>query len=165
MSRKKKENLTPKLMKQFGCEAKDVYFAILISQGIPDTEAYVAIFQPEILGTSVATLKNRHLRANPQINSLITYLSNEKIETDIKESISKEDVKELVDKYKDKDFIIAELINSLKGLKGKDRADILNKIADLQQMKKEETKSEEERVHYYLPLQVCKDCKNKNKII
>lgn len=165
MSRKKKENLTPKLMKQFGCEAKDVYFAILISQGIPDTEAYVAIFQPEILGTSVATLKNRHLRANPQINSLITYLSNEKIETDIQESMRNEDVKNLVEKYKLKDFIIAELVKTLRGLEGKNRADVLGKIADLQRMKDEETKSENETVHYYLPLQVCKDCKNKNKII
>ncbi len=162
---KKKENLTPKLMKQFGCESKDVYFAILVSQGIPDTEAYVAIFQPEMLGTSVATLKNRHLRENPQINSLITYLSHEKIETNIQESINSEDVKALVEKYKDKDFIIAELIKSLNGLQGKERAEIINKIADLQQMKKEETKSEEERVHYYLPLRVCKDCKNRHKIV
>jgi hypothetical protein len=50
-------------------------------------------------------------------------------------------------------------------LDGKEKADILNRIADLQQMKKEELKKEDERVHFYLPLQVCKDCPNKNKLV
>jgi membrane-bound lytic murein transglycosylase len=37
------------------------------------------------------------------------------------------------------------------------RLKILGKIADIQQMKKQEEKSEDDIVHYYLPLN-CKDC-------
>ena len=50
---------------------------------------------------------------------------------------------------------INKLIRSY--LRGKDRADVLMKIADLQQMKKDENTEEEETVHYYLPLQ-CYRC-------
>lgn len=70
-------------------------------------------------------------------------------------------VKELVEQYKDKDFIIAELVKTQAGLQGKEKAEILNKIADLQQMKKEEVKKEEQRVHFYLPLPYCKNCPNR----
>lgn len=158
----KEKNLTARLMRQFDCEANDVYFAMLISKGLPLAEAYIAIFRPLTAGG--ATLARKHIRENPQINSLITYLSAEKIDK-TENNVLTEDVSMLVESYKDKDFIIAELIKSLNGLTGKDRADVLNRIADLQQMKKEEIKNEEERVHFYLPLPVCKDCPNKNKLV
>ncbi len=93
---------------------------------------------------------------------MITFLSA-KNNSEIQD-LAKEDVKSLVEKYKDKDFIIAELIKSLNNLQGKDRADVLNRIADLQQMKKEENKAEEERVHYYLPLPVCDTCPHQRSL-
>jgi len=157
----KEKNLTARLMKQFNCESNDVYFAMLMAMGLSATEAYIAIFRPLTSGS--ATLANKHLRENPQINSLITYLKTEK--TTAENNVLTEDVSMLVESYKDKDFIIAELIKSLNGLTGKDRADVLNRIADLQQMKKEEIKNEEERVHFYLPLPICKDCPNKNNLV
>ena len=92
--------------------------------------------------------------------SAVIYTRTEKVS-----DMEKEDVTDLVEKYKDKDFIIAELIKTQTGLKAKEKADILQRIADLQQMKKEENKSEENRVHYYLPLQVCKDCPNRGNLI
>jgi len=134
---------------------------MLISKGLPLAEAYIAIFRPLTAGG--ATLARKHIRENPQINSLITYLKTEK--TTVENNVLTEDVSKLVESYKDKDFIIAELIKSLNGLTGKDRADVLNRIADLQQMKKEEIKNEEERVHFYLPLPICKDCPNKNNLV
>ena len=79
--------------------------------------------------------------------------------------MEKEDVKQLVDAYKDKDYIIAELVKTQAGLSGKEKADILNRIADLQQMKKEENKIDEDRVHFYLPLPVCDNCPNKGKLV
>lgn len=79
--------------------------------------------------------------------------------------MNQDDVKSLVERYKDKDFIIAELIKAASDLDGREKADVLNRIADLQQMKKEEQKKEDERVHFYLPLQVCKDCPNKNRLV
>ena len=79
--------------------------------------------------------------------------------------MDQDDVKSLVERYKDKDFIIAELVKASSDLDGKEKADILTRIADLQQMKKEEQKKEDERVHFYLPLQVCENCPNKNKLV
>jgi len=79
--------------------------------------------------------------------------------------MNQDDVKSLVERYKDKDFIIAELIKAASDLDGKEKADVLNRIADLQQMKKEELTKEDERVHFYLPLSVCSDCPNKNKLV
>jgi len=157
----KQKNLTAYLMRQFDCEANDVYFSMLIAMGLSPTEAYIAIFRPLTSGSTA--LANKHIRENPQINSLITYLKAEK--TTVENNVIDNDVSSLVESYKDKDFIISELIKSLNGLKGKDRADVLNKIADLQQMKKEEIKNEQETVHFYLPLSVCKDCPNKNNLV
>lgn len=92
--------------------------------------------------------------------SAVIYTRTEKVS-----DMEKEDVTDLVEKYKDKDFIIAELIKTQTGLKAKEKADILQRIADLQQMKKEENKTEENRVHYYLPLQVCKNCPNRGNLV
>ena len=79
--------------------------------------------------------------------------------------LDQDEIQSLVERYKDKDFIIAELVKAANDLGGKEKADVLNRIADLQQMKKEELKKEDERVHFYLPLSVCKDCPNKNKLV
>lgn len=79
--------------------------------------------------------------------------------------LDQDDIQSLVERYKDKDFIIAELIKAAADLDGKEKADVLNRIADLQQMKKEELKKEDERVHFYLPLPVCENCPNKNKLV
>ena len=81
------------------------------------------------------------------------------------EDMNRDDIQSLVERYKDKDFIIAELIKAAADLEGREKADVLNKIADLQQMKKEELTKEDERVHFYLPLSVCSDCPNKNKLV
>lgn len=162
---KKDTNITAKLMKMFSCEAEDVYMCSLIAAGFPKSECYIAIYKPMTSG--INALVNKHLRDNPQLNSLITYLGAEKTEQSYSGSTdedSVEEMKDLVEQYKDKDFMIAQFHKSLKGLTGKERADILNKIAELNQLKKEETKAEEERVHFYLPLHICKDCPNKGNL-
>jgi hypothetical protein len=90
----------------------------------------------------------------------VIYTRSEKVS-----DMEKEDVKQLVDAYKDKDYIIAELVKAQAGLSGKEKADILNRIADLQQMKKNEEKKEDDRVHYYLPLEVCDDCQFRGNLV
>lgn len=90
----------------------------------------------------------------------VIYTRSEKVS-----DMEKEDLKQIVDAYKDKDYIIAELVKTQAGLSGKEKADILNRIADLQQMKKEENKIDEERVHFYLPLPTCDDCQFKGKLV
>lgn len=59
--------------------------------------------------------------------------------------------------YREKDAIIDALSYEAQFLKGKERIDALMKIADLQQMKKEEVTDEKRYVHYYLPL-TCNNC-------
>lgn len=60
-------------------------------------------------------------------------------------------------RYRDKDEVIDELASTVKDLHGKDKADVLMKIADLQQMKKEKDDTREKTVHFYLPLK-CDYC-------
>lgn len=59
--------------------------------------------------------------------------------------------------FRSKDAIINQLGSVAETLKGKEKAEVLMKIADLQQMKKEEVKEEDERVHFYVPL-TCHKC-------
>lgn len=73
--------------------------------------------------------------------------------------------RESIGKYRDKDSVLSALEAELPILKGKDRLDCLYKIADLQQMKREDDKQEEERVHFYLPLPICEDCPHKNNLL
>ena len=105
-------------------------------------------------------LRKPEVKAYLEGRRAIIYNRSEKVS-----DMEKEDVKQLVDAYKDKDYIIAELVKTQAGLSGKEKADILNRIADLQQMKKEENKIDEDRVHFYLPLPVCDNCPNKGKLV
>ena len=121
--------------------------------------------EPKANETNLHRLAMRWLRQPP----VKAYLNERKaaIYTRMEKpsDMNHDDVKSLVERYKDKDFIIAELIRAAADLDGKEKADVLNRIADLQQMKKEELKKEDERVHFYLPLSVCKDCPNKNRLV
>jgi hypothetical protein len=105
-------------------------------------------------------LRRPEVKAYLEERRAVIYNRSEKV-TDME----KEDLKQLVDLYKDKDYIIAELVKTQASLSGKEKADILNRIADLQQMKKEENKIDEDRVHFYLPLPLCDDCPNKGNLV
>lgn len=105
-------------------------------------------------------LRQEEVKTYIEERRAVIYTRTEKV-TDME----KEDLKQLVDLYKDKDYIIAELVKTQAGLSGKEKADILNRIADLQQMKKEENKVDDERVHFYLPLPTCDDCPNKVNLV
>ncbi|MCE5205661.1 MAG: hypothetical protein LLF80_06105 [Porphyromonadaceae bacterium] len=121
--------------------------------------------KPNATEDNIHRLALRWLRSDPvkaylKERRAMIYSRTEKVP-----EMEKDAVKELVDSYRDKDFIIAELIKTQQGLSGKEKADIINRIADLQQMKKEENKSEEERVHFYLPLPVCDNCQFKGNLV
>lgn len=120
--------------------------------------------KPPTATTNLHRLALRWLR-QPEVKTYIEerraviYTRTEKV-TDM----TKEDIQELVNQYKDKDFIIAELVKTQTSLVGKEKADILTRIADLQKMKQEE-KKEDDRVHYYLPLEVCDDCQFRSNLV
>jgi len=121
--------------------------------------------EPKATETNLHRLAMRWLRQPP----VKAYLAERKaaIYTRLEKTsdLDQDEIQSIVERYKDKDFIIAELIKAASDLDGKEKADVLNRIADLQQMKKEELKKEAERVHFYLPLSVCKDCPNKNRLV
>lgn len=60
-------------------------------------------------------------------------------------------------KYRTKDEILNGLIEELPNLRGKDKADVLMKIADLQRMKQDEVVNEDNTVHFYVPIS-CHNC-------
>lgn len=104
-------------------------------------------------------LRQEEVKTYIEERRAVIYTRTEKVS-----DMEKEDIRDLVNQYKDKDFIIAELVKTQTSLQGKEKADILTRIADLQKMKQEE-KREDDRVHYYLPLEVCDDCQFRGNLV
>ena len=105
-------------------------------------------------------LRNDEIQAYIEERRAIIYQRSDKV-TDMQT----EDVADLVEAYKNKDFIIAELVKAQMGLTGKEKSDILTRIADLQRMKQDENKVDEKRVHFYMPLPVCDDCQFQENLV
>lgn len=145
-------NTTQLLMKEFKVTAQDVYFATLVANDIPQNEAYIAIYKN--LTSNVTGACNMMLRKNPQITTLIQSLKYTK-------GNNPEDYDGIDDSslnnYKDKDYILRKLAKLEENSFGRDKKDILIAIADLQKMKNDDNKAEEERVHFYLPM-TCDKC-------
>ena len=59
--------------------------------------------------------------------------------------------------YRTKEEVLNALIAELPYVSGKDRADLLMKIADLQRMKQDEVVNEDNTVHFYVPIS-CHNC-------
>jgi hypothetical protein len=105
-------------------------------------------------------LRKPEVKAYLEERRAVIYSRSEKVS-----DMEKEDVIDLVEKYKSKDYIIAELVKAQMGLQGKEKSDILTRIADLQRMKQDENKIDEDRVHFYLPLPLCDTCPNKGNLV
>lgn len=144
----------------------DVFFCMLVASGASRGEAYATIFRPRSTKIETAQRGAAQLaKDKPGINKLIrSFEDNRAAFLPDKDSPSKKKKKnteteeeENVVQYRDKHAVLSGLEQTLPYLRGKDRADVLMKIADLQQMKKDENTEEEETVHYYLPLQ-CYRC-------
>ena len=146
----------------------EVFFCMLVASGASRGEAYATIFRPR--STKIETAQRgaaQIAKDKPGINKLIRSFEdnrtaflpdNDRPKSKKNNTQTEEEEKAgYVVKYRDKDAVLSGLEQTLPYLRGKDRADILMKIADLQQMKKDENTEEEETVHYYLPLQ-CYRC-------
>ena len=88
-------------------------------------------------------LRQEEIKTYLEERRAVIYTRTEKVS-----DLTKEDVTTLVERYKDKDYILLELVKAQATLTGKDKVDVLNRIADLQQMKKNEEKKEDDRVHF-----------------
>jgi hypothetical protein len=147
----------------------DVFFCMLVASGASRGEAYAIIFRPRSTKIETAQRGAAQLaKDKPGINKLIkSFEDNRAVFLPDIEPTGKDKKKKKatetegeagnVVQYRDKDAVLSGLEQTLPYLRGKDRADVLMKIADLQQMKKDENTEEEETVHYYLPLQ-CYRC-------
>lgn len=142
----------------------EVFFCMLVASGASRGEAYATIFRPRSTKIETAQRGAAQLaKDKPGINKLIRSFEDNRDaflpDNDSPKSKKKKkntEAEEVV-QYRDKDAVLSGLEQTLPYLRGKDRADVLMKIADLQQMKKDENTEEEETVHYYLPLQ-CYRC-------
>lgn len=161
------------LMAQYDLCMEDVGFAYMMANGFSPQEACQIIYHP--IGKSLATTATMTMKKKPGIEVLMNNIK-EDYERAIKRSeallggvseTNKATAK--VRKKKagslDKETVLEELnIQYQKAKDGKEKADIMMKIADILQVKREEDKAEDKRLVYYLPLR-CEICpyKNKNK--
>jgi hypothetical protein len=97
----------------------------------------------------------------PACKAYLNYITNATPTTDPDDANDTEDKK-----FREKEAIIEEMERLIPTLSGTDRLQALVKLADLQNMKKEDVTVEDERVHYYLPLTLkkCAVCTFRNRL-
>lgn len=154
-------------MRTYEIDLEDVMFAQLVADGFSEQESAQVIYQP--LGMSLTVFVKKKMEKKSGIKLLIDNLiaDREKALKRVDELMATLDPKKKgKGKNKatfDKDRIIEELhLQYERAKEGKERAEIMMKIADIMQVKKEEAKEEEKRLTYYLPLR-CEICPWKNK--
>lgn len=158
------------LAEGYNIEPRDALFLQLVAIGSDPGDAYKAIYihgatnnmkTAEQCRTAAKEWIAQHPGAALFIqrfkNKLFKNKNNTTTETNVDADniVSEEEAK----KFADKSYMIRSLLAASAGMSGKERADILFKVADLQQMKKEESKEKEEVRHYYLPyVSNCRTC-------
>lgn len=159
------------LAEGYNIEPRDALFLQLVAIGADPGDAYRAIYihgatnnlkTAEQCRTSAKEWISQHPGAPLFIqrfkNKLFKNKNNQTTGNNVDTGdniVSEEEAK----KFADKSYMIRSLLAASAGMTGKERADILFKVADLQQMKKEETKEKEEVRHYYLPyVSNCRTC-------
>lgn len=160
----------------YNIEPRDVIFCQLIAAGADRGEAYFCIYDHggKAGGRTLEqarTKANEFFNLNPGAAVLVQRIKTRKplntsdakkqvqtAEEETKEGQEQEN--EELKKFTDKSYIIAQLAKEAKNQTGKERANILMQIADLQRMKQEETKQDEEKRQFYLPfVSSCRSCK------
>lgn len=173
--------ITTRTSKDFNLTERDVIFAHAVAGGADLGDAYNLLIETSIAkkkstNTAATTAAKDYLTAKPGIRFLIQRLKNKTpLTTNLQElnintpSLNPDDNtteeqqqqdEEVLKKFSDKSFIILQLSKSLQNLKGKERAAVLMQIADLQRMKADDIKEDEEKRTFYLPfVSSCKSCK------
>lgn len=160
-------------MRQFMLTEQEVYMASLMAAGHSDMEAYSVIYSPNVcsdesLHADVGRLKMRKKGIKDLVDTL-TRVNMKGLQVSVGsengavgkalKKPKKASLKSGGFDPRDKDSIIGVLSDQLfLATDPKVKADIAMKIADLQRMKNDETKDEQQVVHFYLPLG-CKRCK------
>lgn len=162
----------------FNLDPRDVLFCYLVATGADRAESYYTIYDHGTNKTcktleQARTKANEFFSLNPGAAVLVQRIKTRKplntsdakkqAQTAEEENQTKErqeQENEELKKFTDKSYIIAQLAKEAKNQTGKERANILMQIADLQRMKQEETKQDEEKRLFYLPfVSSCRSCK------
>jgi hypothetical protein len=163
---------TIKIAKTYNIDERDVFFCHLIASGCNRGESYYTIYEHGGKASRTYTAEQANAKAteflknHPGLTVLISRLktkrslntadANNQVKSATSEEIESEDVK----KFNDKSYIIKSLAHVSRELSGKEKAQVLMQIADLQRMKSEETKEKEEVRRFYLPyVSRCRGCK------
>ena len=147
-------------MQTFLLTEQEAYFAMLIAAGATQGEAYCVIYNnsnsPEVANSSAFRIMKRKAGIGDLINTLRAVTMKG---VNIEEPVVKNKRRKSNDvDLRSKDGIIDALSDQLKfATDPKTKADIIMKTADLQRMKQDDNKDEEELVHFYSPLN-CPSC-------
>lgn len=172
---------TEQAARLYNLEPREVIFCQAIAGGADRGDAYFSIFvrgNNKGLTTHIqlTTAADDLLRSKPGLRVLINRLKvNKPLKADKTERLqeltqvesnddneeeNEKQQDEVLKKISDKSFILAELYKSLGGLRGRERAAVLVQIADLQRMKQDDLKEDEEKRTFYLPfVSSCRSCK------
>ena len=155
-----------KYCKMYQLDPEDVFFALLLLCECSKAEAYMMIYRPlSNVQTALNKAAGKLMQQKPGLQSLIDSFGNlglkplaSKAETARNEKAIEKKAKAAAGTYRDKESVLREL-ETLMGQvdEPKLKADLLFKISDLQQLKKEAAPDEQKTVHYYLPL-TCAKC-------
>lgn len=136
-------------------DLEEMAMAELMLAGWPQKDAFCVCFKPA--GTMPADYIVQRIQNICDSEPFIMYMRRrEKIKR--KGNSEEPEVEEEIEML-DKEEVLRELLRSARSLPNgsKERAEILMKYADLQQMKKDKVEGEDTTVHYYLPL-TCHMC-------
>lgn len=172
---------TEQAARLYNIDPREVIFCQAIAGGADRGDAYFSIFvrgNNKGLTTHVqlTTAADDLLRTKPGLRVLINRLKvNKPLKADKEQRLqeltqvesndenegeNERQQDEVMKKISDKSFILAELYKSLGGLRGRERAAVLVQIADLQRMKQDDLKEDEEKRTFYLPfISSCRSCK------
>lgn len=163
------------LQQIYQLNAEEVFFCMLVAAGASRQEAYSIIFRPISTTPSAAakganslkllkpgiekcikSYQNNYLNNSPQtildpVEAYQQKIDNKKNANANKMTENDNNREDYVSQYRTKDAILTALESEIPKLRGKEKTDILIKIADLQRMKQEENKEEEDKTLYYLP--------------
>ena len=172
---------TEQAARLYNIEPREVIFCQAVAGGADRGDAYFAIFvrgnnKGLTTHNQLTTAADDLLRSKPGLRVLINRLKvNKPLKADKEQRIqeltqvesnndneeeNERQQDEVMKKISDKSFILSELYKSLGSLRGKERAAVLMQIADLQRMKQDDLKEDEEKRTFYLPfVSSCRSCK------
>lgn len=142
--------------KVYDLTATEVIMGMLMSYDIPDEEAFMIAFR--VTNEQSKKMAKKYLKSKQNIVKLANDLRNGKNPAKPNQRNKQQSTSE---NGISRDFITNQLMEQLDHAKlGKERSDILIKIADLNEVKKEDDQPEDKKVMFYLPLR-CENCQYK----